>query len=154
MSKVKVGEKAPYFEGVDQDGNNINLDTYKGKKLIMFFYPKDDTPGCTKAACSIRDNYNYFQKQGYAVLGVSPDNDKKHRKFIDKYEFQFPLLADPDKSTLETFGFWGEKKFMGKDVTGVLRTTIVLDENGVITHIIDKVKTAEHGQQLREELGI
>lgn len=154
MTHLKVGDKAPYFSGNDQDGNHISLDDYKGKKLILFFYPKDDSPGCTKEACTLRDNFSIFQKNGYNLLGVSPDSEKKHKKFIDKYEFQFPLLADPDKKVINNFGLWGPKMFMGKEVIGVHRYTFVIDEEGTITHIFDKVKTSEHAQQIIKELDL
>jgi len=154
MTHLKVGDKAPYFEGKDQDGNDISLETYAGKKLVLFFYPKDDSPGCTKEACSIRDHYRVFEKNGYKILGVSPDNEKKHKKFIDKYEFQYPLLADPDKKTIHAYGLWGPKIFMGKEVIGVHRYTFIINEEGMISHIIDKVKTTDHGIQIAEAVGI
>ena len=154
MTNLKIGDKAPFFSGNNQDGQQISLDDFKGKKLILFFYPKDDSPGCTKEACTLRDNYRIFEKHGYALLGVSPDNEKKHKKFIEKYEFQFPLLADPDKKVINDYGLWGPKIFMGKQVIGVHRYTFVINEDGEIIHIFDKVKTAEHAHQLIEALGL
>lgn len=154
MTHLKIGDKVPYFSGNDQDGNRISLDDFRGKKLILFFYPKDDSPGCTKEACTLRDYFSIFQKNGYYLLGVSPDSEKKHKKFIDKYEFQFPLLADPDKKVINDFGLWGPKMFMGKEVIGVHRYTFVIDEQGTITHIFDKVKTSEHAQQIIKALDL
>ncbi len=149
---LKIGDKAPSFNGLNQDGESISLDDYKGKKLILFFYPKDDTPGCTKEACNLRDNFRYFKKIGFSILGVSPDNVKKHRKFTDKYEFQYPLLADVEKETINAYGVWGPKKFMGREIVGVHRTTFLIDEEGKISHIIKKVKTKEHSNQIKQEL--
>jgi len=152
--KFTVGDHIPNFESTTEKGVIVTPETMKGKKHILFFYPKDDSPGCTKEACSIRDNYKYFEKNGYVIYGISPDKEKKHQKFIDKYEFQYSLLADTEKSMITAFGLWGPKKFMGREITGVYRTTVVIDENGIITHIIDKVKTKEHGEQLIEALDL
>ncbi len=154
ITHLKEGDQAPVFTGIDQDENTISLSDFAGKKLILFFYPKDDTPGCTKEACNLRDNYNYFIKKGYAILGVSPDKAKKHRKFIDKYEFQFPLIADTEKEIINNYGIWGPKKFMGKEIIGLHRTTFVIDENGVIEQIIAKVKTKDHADQIKEVMGL
>lgn len=145
---LKTGEKAPDFESVDQDGNTIKLSDYKGKKVVLYFYPKDNTPGCTAESCNLRDNYEELQKQGYVVLGVSGDSAKSHRKFIDKYELPFPLVADEDKSVHEAFGTWGEKKMYGKTYMGTLRTTFVINEEGVIEEVIEKVKTKDHTSQI------
>jgi peroxiredoxin Q/BCP len=150
--KIKIGDKIPAFKSTDQDGNVITTEGLTGKKLILFFYPKDDSPGCTKEACNLRDNYNMFKKNGYTIYGISPDTEKKHKKFIEKYEFQFSLIADPNREIIDSFGLYGPKKFMGKDVIGVYRTTVVTDENLTITHILDKVKTDEHAAQLAEAL--
>lgn len=150
--KIKIGDKIPVFQSTDQDGNIISTEDLKGKKLILFFYPKDDSPGCTKEACNLRDNYNMFKKNGFTIYGISPDTEKKHKKFIEKYEFQFSLLADPNRNIIDSFGLYGPKKFMGKDVIGVYRTTVITDDNLVITHILDKVKTDEHAAQLAEAL--
>ena len=148
--KIKVGEKLPNFEMPNQNGDLVSLESLKGEKFILFFYPKDDSPGCTKEACSIRDNYRKISKAGYKVFGVSPDTPKKHLKFIDKYEFQYELLSDEDKAVLTSYGLWGPKKFMGREIIGVYRTTILVNEEGVIEEIIEKVKTKIHGEQILE----
>jgi len=148
MTHLKEGDKAPDFTILNEDGENISLKDYRGKKLVLFFYPKDDSPGCTKEACNLRDNYRTLQKMGYNVLGVSPDKPAKHRKFIDKYEFQYSLAADTEKEIINAFGLWGPKKFMGRVVTGVHRTTFLINEEGIITNIIAKVKTKDHTQQI------
>lgn len=148
--KIKVGEKLPNFEMPNQNGDLVSLESLKGEKFILFFYPKDDSPGCTKEACSIRDNYRKISKAGYKVFGVSPDTPKKHLKFIDKYEFQYDLLSDEDKAVLTSYGLWGPKKFMGREIIGVYRTTILVNEEGVIEEIIEKVKTKIHGEQILE----
>ena len=151
-TKLQVGEMLPYFSVEDQNGQIVSNDTLLGQKYIIFFYPKDDSPGCTKQACSIRDHYRAISAQGYKVFGVSPDNVKKHNKFIDKYEFQYDLLADPDKKMINDFGVIGPKKFMGREITGVYRTSFFVNESGQIEHIIDKVKTKDHGQQILDYL--
>lgn len=148
MTTLKKGDKAPNFSGLDQDGNTHTLENYKGKKLVVFFYPKASTPGCTAEACDLRDNYHRFQANNYAVLGVSADSAKRQANFITKNELPFPLLADEDKSVIEAFGVWGPKKFMGKEFDGIHRTTFVIDENGVIEEVIEKVKTKEHTAQI------
>nr|WP_299344823.1 thioredoxin-dependent thiol peroxidase [Allomuricauda sp.] len=148
MNTLKVGDKVPDFSSKDQDGNTINLSDYKGKKLVVFFYPRANTPGCTAEACNLRDNYELLQEQGFELLGVSEDSQKKQANFKNKYEFQFPLLADEDHTVIETFGVWGPKKFMGKEYDGLHRTTFVLDEEGIIERVIDKVKTKDHAAQL------
>ncbi|WP_421869757.1 thioredoxin-dependent thiol peroxidase [Marinoscillum sp.] len=145
---LKEGDKAPNFESIDQDGNPIKLSDYAGKKVVLYFYPKDNTPGCTAESCNLRDNYETLQKQGYAVLGVSGDSPKSHKKFIEKYELPFPLIADEDKSVHEAFGTWGEKQMYGKTYMGTLRTTFVINEEGVIEEVIAKVKTKEHTAQI------
>ena len=151
MTTLQVGERAPAFDSVDENGDPISLSNYIGKKLILFFYPKDDSPGCTKEACNLRDNYRALTKAGYEILGVSPDKYTKHKKFIDKYEFQYSLVADPDKTIINDYACWGPKKFMGREVTGVYRTTFLINEQGVIDHIITKVKTKDHAQQILEQ---
>ncbi len=148
MTHLKPGDKAPELKGTDQDGKPVSLSDYKGKKLILYFYPKDNTPGCTKEACNLRDNFKPLQKQGFEVLGVSTDGEKSHRKFIDKYDLPFRLLADPDKKVVNDYGVWGLKKFMGREYDGTHRTTFVIDEKGKIEHVIDKVKTKDHAQQI------
>ncbi len=145
---LEVGAKVPNITVKDQDGKELNLSNYKGQKLIVYFYPKDDTPGCTAEACNFRDNYSELQKQGFALIGVSPDEEKKHLKFIDKYDLPFPLIADTDKSLANAFGVWGPKKFMGKEYDGIHRTTFIINEEGEITHVISKVKTKDSTQQI------
>ncbi len=148
MTTLKKGDKAPIFSGLDQDGKKHTLTDYKGKKLVVFFYPKASTPGCTAEACDLRDNFEKFNANNYALLGVSADNAKAQQKFIEKYDLPFPLLADEDKSVIQAFGVWGPKKFMGKEYDGIHRTTFVIDENGVIDEVIDKVKTKDHASQI------
>ncbi len=148
MKHLKVGDKAPDFTGKDQDGNKISLNDYKGKSLIIYFYPRDNTPGCTAQACNLRDNYDVLLKQGYAVLGISADSQASHKKFISKHELPFPLIADEEKEILKLYGVWGPKKFMGKVKDGIHRTTFVIDENGSISEIIEKVKTKDHTAQI------
>ncbi len=148
MAKLNVGDKAPQFEGKDQNGNLVKLSDFKGSKLVLYFYPKDMTPGCTKQACNLKENYAALKKDGFEILGVSADDVQRHQKFIDKYDLPFNLLADTDKEVINLFGVWGPKKFMGKEYDGINRTTFVIDENGVIINIIDKVKTANHTEQI------
>jgi len=148
MTHLKVGDNAPQFNGLDQDGNPVSLNDYSGKKLVLYFYPKDDTPGCTAESCNLRDNYSALQNAGFEVLGVSTDPVKSHRKFVDKYSLPFRLLADTEKQVVEAFGVWGLKKFMGKEYMGISRTTFVIDEKGVIIKIIDKVETKSHSAQI------
>ena len=148
MTTLKVGDKAPQFEANDQNGNTHNLSAYAGKKLVVYFYPKDNTPGCTQQACNLRDNYADLQAKGYAILGVSMDSAASHNKFIEKYTLPFPLLADTERKVIDAFGVWGPKKFMGKEYDGIHRTTFVIDEAGTITHIFDKPKTKEHGIEI------
>lgn len=148
MTHLKIGDKAPAFKGTDQDGATHQLSDYAGKKLVVFFYPKANTPGCTAEACDLRDNFERFQANNYALLGVSADSAKAQSSFKNKYEFPFPLLADEDKSVIEAFGVWGPKKFMGKEYDGIHRTTFVIDEKGVITSIISEVKTKAHANQI------
>ncbi|MBP6585541.1 MAG: thioredoxin-dependent thiol peroxidase [Flavobacterium sp.] len=148
MITLKKGDKAPNFSAKDQDGNTHTLADYKGKKLVVFFYPKANTPGCTAEACDLRDNYDRFQANNYALLGVSADNAKAQSSFKNKFEFPFPLLADEDKAVIEAFGVWGPKKFMGKEYDGINRTTFVIDENGSIEEVISDVKTKAHAAQI------
>ncbi|WP_438965203.1 thioredoxin-dependent thiol peroxidase [Flavobacterium sp.] len=148
MTTLKQGDKAPNFSGLDQDGKSHTLADYKGKKLVVFFYPKASTPGCTAEACDLRDNFNKFEAQNYALLGVSADSAKAQAKFIEKYDLPFPLLADEDKSVINAFGVWGPKKFMGKEYDGIHRTTFIINEDGIIDDVIDKVKTKEHAVQI------
>jgi peroxiredoxin Q/BCP len=151
---LKEGDKVPVFSLPNEKGETISNDSLLGKKYILFFYPKDDSPGCTKEACSLRDNYKVFKKNEYEIYGISPDKEKKHQKFIDKYEFQYSLLADTEREMINTFGYWGPKKFMGREIVGVYRTTVVVNEDGIINTIIDKVKTKEHAQQLIDALNL
>ncbi|PCJ63940.1 MAG: thioredoxin-dependent thiol peroxidase [Bacteroidetes bacterium] len=148
MSIPQIGDKAPAFSGVNQKGDKISLHGYAGKKLVLYFYPKDDTPGCTAQACNLSENYTELRAQGYQVLGVSPDNEKKHQKFIDKYQLTFDLLADTEKEAIEAYGVWVQKSMYGRHYMGVARTTFIIDENGVIEDIIEKVKTKEHTAQI------
>ncbi|TYB76357.1 thioredoxin-dependent thiol peroxidase [Bizionia myxarmorum] len=148
MTNLKAGDKAPDFTAKDQDGNTISLKDYNGKKLVLFFYPKASTPGCTAEACNLSDNYSRFQKAGYDILGVSADSEKRQSNFKNKYNFPYPLLADEDKVVIEAYGIWGPKKFMGKEYDGIHRTTFVIDENGLIEDVISKVKTKAHTDQI------
>ena len=148
MITLKKGDKAPSFSGKDQDGNIHTLTDYKGKKLVVFFYPKANTPGCTAEACDLRDNFERFKINNYALLGVSADNAKAQANFKNKFEFPFPLLADEDKSVIQAFGVWGPKKFMGKEYDGIHRTTFVINEEGVIDEVITEVKTKNHAAQI------
>ena len=148
MSTIEIGKKAPAFSGNDQNGVKRTLKEFVGKKLVLYFYPKDDTPGCTAEACDLRDNYKKFIAAGYAIVGVSPDEEKKHQKFISKYELPFDLLADTDHSIAEAFGVWVEKSMYGRQYMGIARTTFVIDENGKIQDIIAKVNTKEHSSQI------
>ncbi len=145
---LNIGDKAPVFQGKDQDGNDINLESFLGKKVVLYFYPKDDTPGCTAQACNLRDNYDRFLAQGYEVLGLSGDDEASHKKFREKYNLPFPLVADPDKSINELYGVWVEKNMYGNVYMGTARTTFIIDENGIITDIISKVDTAGHTDQI------
>ncbi|WP_433816320.1 thioredoxin-dependent thiol peroxidase [Flavobacterium johnsoniae] len=148
MTTLKAGDKAPSFSGTDQDGKTHKLADYAGKKLVVFFYPKASTPGCTAEACDLRDNFERFKANNYELLGVSADSQKAQSKFKDKYEFPFPLIADEDKVVINAFGVWGPKKFMGKEYDGIHRTTFVIDEKGIIEEVIEKVKTKEHASQI------
>lgn len=148
MTHLKIGDKAPSFSALDEQGNTQTLAQYKGKKLVVFFYPKASTPGCTAEACNLRDNYHTFQAQGYEILGVSADSEKRQQNFVNKYELPFPLLADEDHAVINGFGVWGPKKFMGKEYDGIHRTTFVVDGNGVIEEVISKVKTKDHAAQI------
>ena len=150
MKTLQVGDQVPEFSVVDDRGNIQNLSAYKGQKLVVFFYPKANTPGCTAEACDLRDHYKELQDAGYALLGVSADSQKKQRNFSEKYSFPFPLLADEDKQVIEAFGVWGPKKFMGREYDGIHRMTFLIDENGVVERVIEKVKTKAHAAQILE----
>jgi peroxiredoxin Q/BCP len=148
MNTLQEGDKVPQFTSKDQDGNEIKLSDYKGKKLVVFFYPRANTPGCTAEACNLRDNYKELQAQGYHLLGVSEDTENKQASFRNKYEFPFPLLADEDHTVINAFGVWGPKKFMGKEYDGIHRTTFIVDGEGTVEKVIDKVKTKDHAAQI------
>ena len=148
MLKLKVGDMAPELDAKDQSGNTIKLSNYKGSKVVLYFYPKDDTPGCTAEACNLRDNYEVLQKNGFKIIGVSVDNEKSHLKFIEKYKLPFPLIADTDKKVCNAYGVWGKKKLMGKEYDGISRVTFVISEDGMIEDIIEKVDTKNHTNQL------
>jgi peroxiredoxin Q/BCP len=151
MNTLKVGDKVPNFLAMDQDGNSIQFNDYHGKKLVVFFYPKASTPGCTMEACNLRDNYELLQQNGFELLGVSADNQKRQTNFRKKYNFPFPLLADENKEVIRAFGVWGLKKFMGREYDGIHRKTFLIDEKGVVMRVIDKVKTRSHASQILEE---
>ncbi len=148
MNTLNVGDVVPEFTVYDEQGNQVRLSDYKGKKLIVFFYPRANTPGCTAEACNLRDHYKEILNKGYAILGVSADNQRKQSNFKNKYEFPFPLLADTEHEVINAFGVWGPKKFMGRSFDGIHRKTFVLDEDGVVVQRIDKVKTRDHAAQL------
>jgi len=152
MSKVKEGDLAPAISAVDQNGEKITLKEYQGKKVVLYFYPKDNTPGCTAESCDLRDNYSRFLEQGFEIIGVSADSEKSHQKFITKFELPFRLISDMDKKVLQDYGAWGEKKLVGKSYMGILRKTFVIDEKGYVEKIIEAVKTKEHSKQIFEEL--
>lgn len=154
MTQLKEGEKAPYFKGLNQDGKEITLDDFKGKRLILYFYPKDNTSGCTAEACSLNEGYSSLTSQGFEVVGVSPDPVSSHQKFIAKYNLSFNLIADTDKTIMEAYGVWGEKKMYGRSYMGVIRTTFVIDPNGIMEKIITKVNTKDHTNQILKELDI
>ncbi|WOC40055.1 thioredoxin-dependent thiol peroxidase [Polaribacter sp. HL-MS24] len=148
MTTLKIGDPAPNFNSKDEKGNTIQLSDFSGKKLVLFFYPKASTPGCTAEACDLRDHYDAFLAKGYAILGASADSAKRQQNWIDKHQLPFPLLADEDKTVINAFGIWGPKKFMGKEYDGIHRTTFVIDEQGIIEDIISKVKTKAHAEQI------
>lgn len=154
MSNLKKGDKAPSFEGVNQNGEKIGLNDFKGKKLILYFYPKDNTPGCTAESCDLNENYEMWLEKGFDVVGVSPDSEKSHLKFIDKFGLKFNLIADTEKEILQAYDAWGEKNMYGKKYMGVIRTTFIIDENGIIEEVFEKVKTKEHTNQIIKALKI
>lgn len=145
---LKIGDKAPDFKGIVIDGSEIELLKLRGKKVVLYFYPKDNTPGCTSQACNLRDNYENLIKNGFIVLGVSTDNQKSHKRFTEKYQLPFPLIADVDMEIIKNYGVWGKKKFMGKDYDGIIRTTFIISETGMIEDIITQVKTKDHANQI------
>lgn len=148
MTNLKEGDKAPEFSGTDQKGEKISLKDFAGNKLILYFYPKDDTPGCTAEACNLRDNYEALLKKGFKIVGVSKDNQSSHRKFANKYTLPFPLIADTDKRIMNKYGAWGEKQFLGKTAIGTLRTTFVISEKGIIEKVFTKIDTKNHTEQI------
>lgn len=154
MSKLKAGDQAPFFEGVNQNGEKISLNEFKGKKLILYFYPKDNTPGCTAESCNLNDNYQMWLEKGFDVIGVSPDSVQSHQKFAGKFGFKFNLIADTEKQVLQAYDVWGEKSMYGRKYMGVMRTTFVIDEKGVIAAVFDSVKTKDHTSQIIETLKI
>ncbi len=154
MALLEEGNTAPDFKAKNQNGEEVKLSDFKGKKVILYFYPKDNTPGCTAESCNLRDNYNALIEKGFEVIGVSPDSEKSHVNFISKHELPFTLISDPDKKVLKAYGAWGEKKMYGKVYEGVLRTTYVIDEGGKIIKVFPKVKTKEHSEQILKALGV
>ncbi|MGO3690585.1 MAG: thioredoxin-dependent thiol peroxidase [Psychroflexus halocasei] len=151
MTSLNVGDKAPNFSAEDQDGNTHQLKDFEGSKLVVFFYPKASTPGCTAEACNLKNNWQTFEEQGFKILGVSADTKRRQQNFKKKYELPYPLIADEDKSVIDAFGVWGPKKFMGKEYEGIHRTTFIIDEKGIIIDIIKKVKTKAHAEQILTE---
>ena len=154
MTSLSKGDKAPEFHGLNQNNENVSSENFKGKKLILYFYPKDNTPGCTAESCNLNDNYQAWLAKGYEVVGVSPDSVASHKKFADKFHFGFNLIADPDLEILNAYSVWGEKSMYGKKYMGVLRTTFVINENGIIEEIFEKVDTNNHTDQIIKALDI
>ena len=148
MTTLKQGDKAPFFTGIDQYSNTVKLDYFNGSKLVLYFYPKDNTPGCTAEACSLRDANVQLLQKNFRIVGVSKDSITSHKKFVEKFSLPFSLIADEEKIILNAYGVWGPKKFMGKTIIGTIRTTFVISENGIIEHVIDDVKTKNHGEQI------
>jgi len=154
MNKLKEGQQAPDFTAKNQEGKTYSLSEFRGKKIVLFFYPKDNTPGCTAEACNLNENFDSWTDKGYVILGVSPDSVASHKKFSDKFGFHFNILSDPEKEILDKYGVWGEKKMYGKTYMGVIRTTFIISENGTIIKIFEKVKTKEHTQQIVDTLNL
>jgi len=153
ITHLKTGDIAPKFSGKDQNGETVSLSQFEGKRVILFFYPKDMTPGCTAEACNLGENYAELQKRNFEVIGVSADSEARHQKFISKYNLPYTLIADEEKEVINAYGIWGEKKFMGKTYDGIHRTTFVIGANGKLEAVIKKVKTKDHTAQILEELG-
>jgi len=151
MTNLKPGDKAPEINAVDQRGNIINLEDYKGSKVIVFFYPKANTPGCTAEACNLRDNYDDLLKRGFKIIGISADNETRQKNFAEKYELPFPLIPDVDKKIIKDYGVWGLKKNYGREYEGIFRTTFIISKDGAIEKIFEKVKTKEHSEQILKE---
>jgi peroxiredoxin Q/BCP len=152
MAVLKEGDPAPAIEALDQNGKRITLDEYRGKRIVLYFYPKDNTPGCTAEACDLRDHYSQFTRQGFEVIGVSADSEKSHQKFISRYDLPFRLISDVDKKVLQDYSVWGEKKLYGKVFMGIRRKTFIIDAEGNIERIIEKVNTKEHSRQIFDDL--
>lgn len=150
ITHLKEGDKAPNFEGLDQDGNTVKLSDYKGKKLVLYFYPKGNTPTCTVESCNLRDNETLLKSKGFEIIGVSPDSQKKHQNFIKKHSLPFPLIADTELEVIKAYGVWGRKKFMGREYDGLHRTTFVVGEDGTIERVFKKVKSKTHAEQILE----
>lgn len=148
MIQLKEGMNAPVFEGIDQNGNTVSLGDFAGKKVVLYFYPKDNTPGCTAEACDLRDNLESFMKEGFVIIGISPDSEKSHKGFAQKHSLPFPLIADTSKKIVNDYGVWGEKKMYGRTFLGVNRTTFIINEKGIIDKIISKVDTKAHSKQI------
>ena len=153
MADLTEGMKAPDFTGTDQEGNEVSLKELKGKKVILYFYPRDNTPGCTKEACNLRDNYKALTDKGFEVIGVSADSEKSHQKFIEKFDLPFNLISDTEKTLLQAYGAWGLKKNYGKEYMGIIRKTFVIDEDGMILKMFNKVDTENHTEQILDALG-
>ena len=153
MTHLKIGDKAPPFKGFDEEGRPVSLAAFKGRMLLLFFYPQDSSPTCTVQACNLRDHYRELQEKGYELLGVSPDSAKRHQNFIKKHSLPFPILVDEDRSVIEAYGVWGRKKTFGKEHDGVFRTTFAIDQKGIIRHLIEKVESKRHAEQLLELAG-
>ena len=154
MITLKTGDKAPDIDSLSHDGQKISLKNFKGQKVILFFYPKDNTPGCTAEACNLRDNYALLKQKGFIIIGVSADDAKSHSKFSEKFSLPFPLIPDTEKNILKSYGVWGTKKFMGRTFDGINRTTFIIDENGLISHIFEKVVTGDHTKQILDATGL
>jgi thioredoxin-dependent peroxiredoxin len=151
---LKPGDIAPEINSTDQNGNPVSLSSFKGSRVIVYFYPKDDTPGCTAEACSLRDGYSDLLNKGFKIIGVSADSSKSHKKFAEKYHLPFPLVPDTDKEIIKAYGVWGRKKFLGKEYDGIIRTTFIIGEDGKILKVIEDVKTKNHSEQILSEMGI
>ena len=153
QTHLKEGDKAPDFSGIDQEGKSISLKDFAGKKVVLYFYPKDNTAGCTTESCNLRDNYEKFKQKGIEIIGVSADDEKSHQKFIKKYSLPFRLISDTDKKVINAYGVWGEKTLFGRVYDGILRTTFVIDEKGIIEKVFTKVDTVNHTEQILEGMG-
>lgn len=148
MTHLKEGDKAPVFSGNDQQGKKVSLSDFKGRKVIIYFYPQDDTPTCTIEACNLRDNYSLLKKEGFVILGISPDSEKSHKKFAAKFDLPFTLIADPEHIIIDKYGVWGQKQLFGREFMGVLRTTFLVDEHGMIRKIFEKPKNSTHAEEI------